>query len=226
MENLEAARARTKEIAAEFHAKNDPTGWFEALYSEAAGDNGKIPWADLVPNRFFVGFAERTELNGDGKTALVVGCGLGDDAKFLADRGFKVTAFDISPTAIDWAKKLYGEGGIDFVAADLFNPPAEWSGAFDFVLEIYTIQPLPIELRPRVIDAIAAFVKPGGQLVVVTRCREDDEEPNELPYPLSRRDLAQFGANGLTEISLEKVDGDEDPPIPRFIVSYNREAGK
>ena len=33
-----------------------------------------------------------------GKRALVVGCGLGDDAEYLAEQGFSVTAFDISPT--------------------------------------------------------------------------------------------------------------------------------
>src|SRR3982751_5986894 len=98
-------------------------------------------------------------LKGNERTALVVGCGLGDDAKYLHDLGFKVTAFDISPTAIEWAKKLYPDAGIDFVAADLFKPPSEWENAFDFVLEIYTIQPLPLEMRPQVIDAIASFVK-------------------------------------------------------------------
>lgn len=32
--------------------------------------------------------------------AVVIGCGLGDDAEYLASMGYEVTAFDISPTAI------------------------------------------------------------------------------------------------------------------------------
>jgi SAM-dependent methyltransferase len=217
-------RARTREIAAEYIAKGDALGWFEALYKEAAGDNEKIPWADLAPNRFFVAWEKEHSLEGNGRTALVVGCGLGDDANFLAERGFKVMAFDISETAVEWAKKLYVDKGIDFCAADLFHAPPEWNKAFDFVLEIYTIQPLPLEMRPQVIDAIAGFVKPGGELLVVTRGREDDEEPSELPWPLSRRDLSRFERHGLKQISFTVMPAEEEDEVPvdRFVAQYKK----
>ena len=90
-------------------AKGDALGWFDALYKEADGDNGKIPWADLTPNKYLQTWAEQTNLQGNNRNALVVGCGLGDDAKFLHDLGFRVTAFDISPTAIEWAAKTTRE---------------------------------------------------------------------------------------------------------------------
>src|SRR5215813_5974994 len=172
----EEARANARRIAAEFADRGDSLGWFEAFYNEASGNIEKIPWADLEPNPFFKSWAEKTGLKGEGRKALVVGCGLGDDAKYLHDLGFKVTAFDISPTAIEWAKKIYGESEIQFETADLFQPFRGWLGGFEFVLEIYTIQPLPMEMRSKVIDAIAAFVAPAGRLVVVTRGREDDEQ--------------------------------------------------
>lgn len=214
-------RARARELAAEFAERGDTTGWFEALYKESAGDIEQIPWADMVPNRFFKAWAEKNELRGDGRKALVVGCGLGDDAAYLDDLGFAVTAFDISPTAIEWAKRLYGGRDIRFEAADLFDAPKDWMSGFEFVLEIYTIQPLPLEIRPKVIDAIAGFVAVGGEIVVVCRGREDDEEPDQLPWPLSRRDLSRFGENGLTETSFDAVWGDEDEQF-RFIVQYKR----
>jgi SAM-dependent methyltransferase len=217
------ARERTKELAEKFIEKGDAVGWFEALYAEAEGDNERIPWADLAPNKFLRRWAEKTNLRGDGRKALVVGCGLGDDARFLYDLDFDVTAFDISPTAIDWARKLHSETGIKFFVADLFSPPKDWYQAFDFVLEVYTIQPLPMEMRPQVIDAIANFVKfPGGKLAVVTRGREDDEQPLELPWALSRRDLSRFDVNGLKQIHFEEMMGDEEEPIKRFVVEYLR----
>jgi SAM-dependent methyltransferase len=218
------ARKRTKAIAAEFAERGDPLGWFDALYRESAGDTEKIPWADLEPNKYLREWAEKTVLRGEGRTALVVGCGLGDDAKFLDDLGFKVTAFDISPTAIDWARRLYKDSAVTFLVADLFDPPKEWYQAFEFVLEIYTIQPLPLEMRPKVIDAIANFVKLDGRLVVITRGREDDEEPVELPFPLSRRDLSRFDANGLRQTDFQIMPGDEDVPAERFVVEYKRPA--
>lgn len=214
-------RARARELAAQFEAAGDTLGWFEALYKESNGDVEQIPWADMAPNRFFRDWAENHELKGNGRKALVVGCGLGDDAKYLHDLGFNVTAFDISSTAIEWAKKLYGENDISFVAADLFKPDSQWMGAFDFVLEIYTIQPLPIDIRPHVIDSISKFAAPGGRLVVVTRGREDDEQPDKLPWPLSRRDLSRFGENGLAMLSFTDVWDPEDEQF-RFIVEYSR----
>ena len=214
-------RERTKQIQAEFAEKGDAMGWFEALYREAEGDNEKIPWADLEPNPHLVKFAEKMNLKGDGTKALVVGCGLGDDAKYLHELGFDVTAFDISPTAIEWAKRLNSE--IHFEVADLFNPPKGWLSHFEFVLEIYTIQPLPLELRPKVIDAISNFVAPNGKIVVITRGREDDEIPTEVPWALSRKDLSQFGKNGLTQTHFEEVlEEDNDVFMKRFVVEYQK----
>ncbi|MGQ0542772.1 MAG: class I SAM-dependent methyltransferase [Blastocatellia bacterium] len=228
-------RENARMIAAAFAEKGDATGWFDALYREADGNNEHISWADLLPNRFFCEWAEKTNLKGDGRKALVVGCGLGDDARYLYDLGFKVTAFDISPTAIEWAKRLHKDTDIQFETADLLQPPDAWLATntpsaivdgtdrsrFDFVLEVYTIQLLPLEMRPKVIDAIAAFVAPKGELVVVTRGREDDEELVELPWALSRKDLSRFDENGLTQTHFEiMMDDKEEPPVPRFIIRY------
>ncbi len=222
--DLEKRRDRVRELQEEFAARGDATGWFDALYQEAAGDNEVIPWADLEPNSYFRKWAEDNGLKGDGRSALVVGCGLGDDAKYLHDLGFKVTAFDLSPTAIEWAKKLYGETEIQFETADLFQPFSGWLGAFEFVLEIYTIQPLPLEMRPRVIDAIAAFVAEAGELVVVTRGRGDDEEPDTVPWPCSRRDLSRFEDNGLVQTDFVEIPPENDDEPPRFVVRYVRPA--
>lgn len=229
----EAIRARQRELASEFASRGDATGWFEEVYKAAAGDNQKVSWADLEPNRYLQAWAERTGLKGDGRKALVVGCGLGDDAVYLDDLGFDVTAFDISPTAIEWARRLHADRDIVFEAMDLFDVPVEWKnpvataggtdcGGFEFVLEVYTIQPLPLEIRPKVIDGIAAFAAPGGELVVVTRGREDNEGTDQLPWPLSRQDLKRFEENGLVQRHFEIQDGDEDDPMPRFVAVYSR----
>ncbi len=218
------ARERTKEIQAAFAEKGDALGWFDALYREAAGNNEKIPWADLEPNKFLRRFAEKTNLKGNNRNALVVGCGLGDDAKFLYDLGFNVTAFDISPTAIEWARRIHQETDIKFFVADLFDTPKQWYQAFDFVLEIYTIQPLPLEIRPQVIDAISNFVHfPNGKLLIVTRGRENDEIPTELPWALSKKDLSRFDENHFKQTYFEQMfSNDEEDTIPRFVVEYEK----
>jgi SAM-dependent methyltransferase len=229
MDVNEDPREHVRQLAAEYLERGDQTGWFEALYSEADGNTDIIPWADLEPNKFFKAWAEQRGLKGSGRKALVVGCGLGDDAHYLHELGFKVTAFDISPTAIEWAKKLYGEMDIRFETADLFQHPTHWraagnnrdkSGGFDFVLEIYTIQPLPMELREKAIYAVASFVAPGGRLVVVCRGRDDNEEAPQLPWPLSKKDLSGFTRAGLSQRTFDDFVDDED--TRRFVVEYER----
>ncbi|HMU33718.1 MAG TPA: class I SAM-dependent methyltransferase [Pyrinomonadaceae bacterium] len=215
-------RERVQQIQSEFAERGDTTGWFDALYKEAAGNTERIPWADLEPNPYFKEWAERNDLSGDGRSALVVGCGLGDDANYLNQLGFKVSAFDLSPTAIDWAKKLYGEIDIRFEVMNLFEPYRGWLGAFDFVLEIYTIQPLPMEMREDAIDAVSRFVKDGGELVVVTRGREDDEPVDQVPWPLSRKDLSRFEVNGLRQTELVVCPAENEGEPDRWVIKYDK----
>lgn len=219
LEEKDAARQRVRDLADEYAERGDQLGWFDAVYKE--GNLDSIPWADLEPNRFFKQWSEERGLKGKGRKALVVGCGLGDDAKYLSDLGFDVTAFDISPTAVEWAKRLHHETTIQFEAADLFQPFRGWLGAFEFVLEIYTIQPLPMEMRGKVIDAVSSFVAPGGELVVVCRGRENGEQVGQIPYPLSKADLSGFEGAGLEQLEFNEVRDDVDDER-RFVVHYRR----
>jgi len=216
----EEVRENAKKIASSFLEAGDATGWFEALYSEADGNHEHIPWADLEPNRFLVEWAESVDLKGNGRTALVVGCGLGDDAKFLDELGFRVTAFDVSEKAIEWAKRIHSDTEIEFLASDLFAPRDELKKKFDFVLEVYTIQALPQNLREKTIDAISEFVVENGELIVVQRFRENEEEAEGLPWALSPNDLSRFEKNGLRQNDMHFYFGDEEEPIKRFVVRY------
>lgn len=216
-------RARVRDLAAEFTQKGDPLGWFEALYAEAAGDNSAIPWADMEPNPRLVEFWRKHPLGTAGKRALVVGSGLGDDSEQLAAWGLATTAFDISPTAIASTKKRYPDSKVDYVVANLFHPPADWLRAFDFVLEVYTVQAFVGNLRARAIAKIAEFVAPGGRLLVIARGRAEDEAAGQgPPWPLTRSEVDGFLRAGLTVDSFEDYAEPEPPWVRRFRVLYRR----
>jgi SAM-dependent methyltransferase len=216
-------RIRTRELAAEYIRKGDPLGWFEALYREAESGDGTVPWADQEPNPRLLEFWKTHPLETAGKRALVIGSGLGDDSEQLAAWGFKTTAFDISKTAVAATKKRYPQTRVDYLVADLFNPPANWPRAFDFVLEIYTVQAFPEALRPRAIEKIAEFVAPGGRLLVIARGRAEGEPEGEgPPWPLTRAELDGFRRAGLEEESFEDYTEPEPPWVRRFRAVYRR----
>ncbi|MGB7308574.1 MAG: methyltransferase domain-containing protein, partial [Candidatus Acidiferrales bacterium] len=133
-------RARARELAAEFVAKGDPTGWFEVLYQE--GEQGKsiVPWADHKANSHLSEYWKAHPFETGGKSALVIGSGFGDDAEEIAAWGFQTTGFDIAKTAIAAAKKRFPNSPVNYVVADLFEPPPEWRQKFDFVFETNTLQ--------------------------------------------------------------------------------------
>src|SRR5207253_3853096 len=134
----DALREKVRELARDALHRGEPTAWFQPLYAWANGDASRIPWADRATNPNLLAWLDAHQTRGDGRSALVVGCGLGDDAEELARRGFGVTAFDISPAAIDWCRKRFPGSKVTYRAADLLAPPAEWTRAFDFVFEAYT----------------------------------------------------------------------------------------
>jgi len=216
-------RARTRELAAEYIRKGDPLGWFEKLYQEAERGDAAIPWADLKPNPRLIDFWKAHPLETVGKRALVIGSGFGDDSEQLAAWGFKTTGFDISKTAIEATKKRFPNTPVEYVMADLFDPPPAWLRSFDFVLEIYTVQSLPAELRPKAIEAISRFVAPGGLLLAIARGREEgDPEGQGPPWPLTREELGGFLRAGLKEESFEDYAEPEPPWVRRFRALYGR----
>lgn len=201
--------------------RGDRSG-YELLYASADFDGSKVPWADFAPNRNVTRWLDREEVRAEGRKALVVGCGLGDDAEELARRGFDVTAFDISPTAIEWCRRRFPNSPVNYSPADLLSPPSHWHGAFDFILEVYTLQAMSLEHRRDAIQSLARFVARGGGLLIVCRGRDVSDPPGDLPFPLLRAELDELLCHGLRNAGFEDYLDDESPPARRFRAYYIR----
>ena len=213
-------RTRARELAAEFHRKGDPTGWFEVLYREAEEGKSTIPWDDRHPTPHLVGFWMQHPLQAEGKSALVTGCGLGDDAEQLAAWGFHTKAFDISATAIRACRKRFPNSAVNYHAANLLEPPRDWRSHFDFVFEANTLQVLPETLRPQATKNIAEFVRPGGHLLVIARYREPSDPVGEMPWPLTRAEISAFTNHNLEEVLFDILRDVEEPNVRRFRVLF------
>ena len=203
-----------RRLAAESLAEGDSTGWFERLYAAAAAGEATVPWSRGEPNRFLVEWttrrleeAERSRLDGQGRRAVVVGCGLGDDAEHIAGLGFDTTAFDVAPGAVRAAQQRFPDSAVRYRTADLLDLPDEWRRGFDLVVESMTVQSLPVELRREAIRGVARLVAPGGTLIVIAFVREESiEQVVGPPWPLSREEIDAFAAEGLRPVRVERLD--------------------
>ena len=216
-------RRAVRSLARDAIARGEPLAWFEEVYQRAESSGvSTVPWADLRPNPNLVHWLERERIDGAGRRSLVVGCGLGDDAEELGRRGFAVTGFDISQSAIEMATTRFRDTDVEYLATDLFNAPASWASAYDFVHEAYTLQVLPTAMRREALRRMASFVAPKGILLLIARARDEAEDPGEMPWPLTRDEIKLPRQFNLKELSLEDYLDEEQPPVRRFRAVYRR----
>ncbi len=159
---------------------------------------------------------------GNDRSALVVGCGLGDDAEALADLGFRVTAFDVSPTAIQWCDRRFPQSTVTYQVADLLALPPQWHQAFDLVVECRNIQALPLTLRTPAIVSISNTVAPGGTLLVITRLRPSEDPPSGPPWPLSEAELDQILTQGFQVQARQTFVLEDESPITQVWIAFLR----
>jgi SAM-dependent methyltransferase len=211
----------TQQLAATYAEHGDPNGWFEEFYSRAEGDIHKIYWADLKPNPLMLDWIKK-DPSAANMTAITIGCGLGDDAEALSRYGYRVTAFDISPSAISMCRQRYPDSRVRYEVADLFSLPQEWQRGFNLVYECNTIQILEGASRIRAIAAISDLVAPGGEVLVSCRSRKPGEGLDEFPVALDRNEIDGFKRGGLVEEHILAYDDDQAPPVPHYFAAYKR----
>ncbi len=205
----------------------DWSAFFESVYQEASGDAGAVPWANAAPNPALVSWlnSEAPGLIRPGATVAVVGCGLGDDVRELADRGYDVVGFDCSPTAISWARRRHTVIADRLLLADLFALPSTLARRHDLVVEINTLQAIDPSLRPPAAAGVVSLARPRGAVLVVCRAREEhDALPPEPPFPLTLGELETLMAeNGLAPMGpADSFVDDECPPIRRLRAVFRR----
>lgn len=217
----DAQPSADRRLAAQALAADDPTGWFEPLYAEAAAGTSVVPWDRDEPNPLLVDWFTTTPTR-MGRRALVIGCGYGVDAEFVAAQGIRTTAFDISPTAIRGARTRFPQSPVTYKVADLLHPPAAWLAAFDLVVESITIQSLPSSVRAAAIAAIRGFLAPDATLLVIADIATTPA-PGP-PWPLTPADMNAIATPDLIPIRIERLPRPDTPGRHRWRAEFHRPA--
>ncbi len=146
---------------------------------------------------------------------LELGCGTGTNALWLAERGFCVTALDMSPVAIDMARERASHGGssVEFLTADVLVD--EIPGApFAFVFDRGCLHSFgePAE-RVAFAEAVSGALSDGG--LWLSLIGSADGPPREVGPPReSAREIVAVVEPLFEIISIRATHFDSDQPDP------------
>ncbi|QKW38268.1 class I SAM-dependent methyltransferase [Actinomadura sp. NAK00032] len=132
---------------------------YDALSQHYRGDHETIEHYDRWLDDLLAGLPRQGDV-------LDIGCGCGVPvARRLARAGHHVTGVDISDVQIERARALVpGAAFIRADATDLDFPAA----SFDAVVCLYALIHMPLDRQPRLLRAIARWLRPGGRLLATT----------------------------------------------------------
>jgi SAM-dependent methyltransferase len=148
--------------------------------------------------------------------ALDVGCGEGADAIWLSQRGWDVTAIDISEVAIGRAREAGHPAGtsVEWVCGDTLETPFP-AGSFDLVSMQYPA--LPKATGEAAVRRLLGTVRPGGLLVAVYHDLDDEHREHMKSQGfdpadyVDTDDLRRLLVDDFT-VELHAVEPRIDPP--------------
>lgn len=160
----------------------------------------RTPWDAVSPEPYLVGLVERKVIY--STAAIDIGCGTGNETIFLASRGFLVTAFDISATAISRAQEKARRAGVvcDFQVADVlkFEPRQK----YNFCLDRACFHFLDPQERPKYVANVTSWLNPGALFLLIV---SSDQESFKGPYQFSRKEITESFSRDFDILSLELI---------------------
>jgi SAM-dependent methyltransferase len=173
---------------------NHPPVWeydFDELYRAPAPDDisaaiPMTPWDIGEPQPVLI---EIEAAGGISGKVLDVGCGLGDNAIFLAGRGYDVRGVDGSAIAIDKARQRARDADVtvEFAVADAVQL-AGIDGPFNTIVDMALFHCLSAEQRLMYAATLHRVTAPDARLQLVC-CSDAEPGLNPVPATISEPEL-------------------------------------
>lgn len=143
----------------------------------------RLPWDIGTPSPELEEAFRQLSLK--GKPVLEIGCGTGTNAIWMAQQNCKVTATDISPTAIEQAKAKTSQAkaNVDYVLADICEEPAVKDGSVDFVFDRGVYHVMSAEKRSVFAMRVANSLSSGGFWLCLAGSKDEVRENPEVGPP-------------------------------------------